>query len=222
MGKNKFNKLIIYFVILAAVPVILLLINKIDIEQAINILLLLALVFVTGIYAVRTAEIAGATRKQAEEIKEQRIMASRPVIIQRAVYEQEVYGSTSNHFHHFEVYNAGNGPAIEIEISLLNEKKDTSLKSIRKTFLRAGQPPTELYDFQVSNLEEHLIYYFTCEYQGISSRVAEQKWYQTWLPFEVIKSSEEHKIWVKPGELEFKEVTESDRIDAFSRKDKPK
>jgi hypothetical protein len=126
MRKNKFNKLIIYFVIFAAVPIILLLTHKIDINQAINILLLLALVCVTGIYAVRTAEIAGATNKQAEEIKAQRYSEYLPVLLVSIAQktkgldpDEQLYkilqtgtGAT------FEWANSGKGVAINARFSL--------------------------------------------------------------------------------------------------------
>jgi len=42
------------------------------------------------------------------------------------------------------------------------------------------------------------------------------------LPFKLSKSSEKGKIYVVAGELEFKEATEKERIDAFSSRSKPK
>ena len=87
--------------------------------------------------------------------------------------------------------------------------------------MRSNQP-ADIHDFQLTNLKEGTTYYLVCEYRGTPSYAIEQKWYQTRLPFEVVKSGEEYKIWVKPGELEFKEVYESGRINAFPRKEKPK
>ncbi len=118
---------------------------KIDLGQVMEIIIFAVLVVVTTIYAERTSSIAKAAKKQAEEMREQRIMASRPVIIQRAVVETETelatFGS-KDWFSYFEVYNAGNGPAIEVEISLLNKEK-TPIHSQRKTFLRADEPPIQ-------------------------------------------------------------------------------
>ncbi len=191
---------------------------------------MLVLVIATGIYAWRTFSISRATKQQAdaslkmaEETKEQRIMASRPVIIQKAVIETETelatFGS-KDWFSYFEVYNAGNGPAIEVEISLLNKEK-IPIHSHRKTFLRAGEPPMEFSPSELASLEKST-FYLVCEYQSIFSHGPQPTWYQTWLPFETIESSEEGKIYVKPGELEFKEVLERERIDAFGSGRKPK
>jgi uncharacterized membrane protein len=81
MSKNEVKTFSILFIGFAIVIVILLLIHKIDTGQTINLLLLFALVCVTGIYAKRTAEIARDTRKQAEEIKAQRYSECLPVLL---------------------------------------------------------------------------------------------------------------------------------------------
>jgi len=76
--------------------------------------------------------------------------------------------------------------------------------------------------FNLDKLEEST-YYLICEYQSILSPTFKpQKWYQTWLPFRLSKSSQEGKVYVAPGELKFKEVTEEKRIDAFNSRSKPK
>jgi len=224
--------------------IILYLFKLIDIAQAIQIILTFALVSVTTVYVRRTAEIAKATNKQAEatkqqadasirmaeEMREQRIMASRPVIIQKQVVETETKLRTAGSrdwFSYFEVYNAGNGPATELEVSLLDKDKN-QLASHRTTFLRPGDSPicwpdpfdTE-FSFDLASRDESA-YYFVSEYQGTFSAGPPVKWYQTWLPFKTIKTSQEGKIFVQPGQLEFKEVTEKDRIDAFGSRSKPK
>jgi len=199
--------------------------NKIGISDAINIILVSFLVLITAMYVKRTADIAKATKEQAEasvemakEMREQR----RPIVVQQAIYEKDIWeGSTSNYFSHFEAYNKGNGPAIEVEISLVDSGKRTSIDSHRKSFLGAGEPPIQFCPTSLSARREDSTCYLVCEYQSILSR-SSQTWYQTWLPFEPVKSSREGEIIVKAGELEFKEVTEKDRIDAFSSKSKPK
>ena len=144
-------------------------------------------------------------------------------MVQQAIYEKDIWeGSTSNYFSHFEVYNKGNGPAIEVEISLVDSDKRTSIDSHRKSFLGAGEPPIEFRPSNIVNLEESITYYFVCEYQSILSSSPQKMWYQTWLPFKPSKSSKEGKIYVVAGELEFKEATEKERIDAFSSRSKPK
>jgi len=184
-----------------------------------NLVLFAGLIVVTMFYAYYSMETANAAREQAdaslkiaEETREQRIMASRPVIIQKAVVETETEFATfgsKDWFSYFEVYNAGNGPAIEVEISLLNNEK-TPIHSQRETFLRADEPPIQFYSHPI--YPEKPTFYLVCEYQSILSR---ETWYQTWLPFEAVEASEEEKIYVKPGKLEFKEVTEKERINAF-------
>ncbi len=186
--------------------------------QAISMLIL---VVVTGIYAWRTFTISKSTEKQAKEMKEQRVTASRPVVVQKAVHEKDIYeGSTKDYFSHFEAYNAGNGPAIEVEISLLNKEK-TPIHYQRETFIRAGEPPIEFFPSELTSREKST-FYLVCEYQGILSQGTRKTWYQTWLPFETVKSSKEGRIYVIAGELEFREITEKERIDAFSSGSKPK
>ena len=210
--------------------------TKINTGQIFEIIVLAVLVIATIFYAKRTSEIAEATKEQAKEIREQRVMASRPVIIQKAVYKEigltddeiqwiGIERSAGSYFSHFEVYNAGNGPAIEVEISLLNKEKiliaNEEMKPIswRESFLRASDPAIKFRPSNIANLEESITYYLVCEYQSILSR---ETWYQTWLAFEPAKSSKEDEIFIVAGELEFKEATEKERIDAFSRRSKPK
>ena len=202
----------------------------IHLAPAFTLVLYAGLIVVTMVYAYFSMEIAEATRHQAnasvkvaEEMREQRVMASRPVVIQKVIVETETelatFGS-KDWFSYFEVYNAGNGPAIEVEISLLNKKK-TPIHSQRKTFLRAGEPPIEFSPSELASLEKST-FYLVCEYQSIFSRGSQPIWYQTWLPFETVEASKEGKIYVKPGELEFYEVSEKERIDAFGSRSKPK
>jgi Ca2+/Na+ antiporter len=197
--------------------------SKIEPAGWAQILLMLVLVSVTGFYAWSASRQADANVKMAEEMKEQRIMASRPLIIQRAVLETESRFRThdsSDWFSHFEVYNAGNGPAIEVEISLLNKEK-TLIHSRRKSFLRAGETPIEFSPTDLASLEKST-FYLVAEYQSVFSHGSQPTWYQTWLPFETVEGGKQGKIYVKAGELEFKEVSENDRLDAFSSRSKPK
>ena len=188
-----------------------------------QIILMIALVAVTAFATLSATRQANASVKMAEEMKEQRVMASRPVIIQKAVIVDETELATEAYcdwFSYFEVYNTGNGPAIEVEISLLNKEK-TPIHSQRKTFLRAGEPPIEFSPSELASLEKST-FYLVCEYQSILSQGTRKTWYQTWLPFETVEASKEGKIYVKPGELEFYEVSEKERIDAFGSRSKPK
>jgi len=189
---------------------------------ALNVTVVFLLVLVTMIYTNRTAEIAGATRYQAEatrqqanasvemakEMREQRVMASRPVIIQKAIHKKVVRTSGSwDRLSHFEVYNAGNGPAIGLEILLLDKEKRLLEKQTEPLFLRAAESIT----FSPSGLVNHVgsICYLLCRYQSVFSHGKGQIWYQTWLPFEPIKP-QRGDIIVKHGELKFCEVFEKE------------
>lgn len=205
-----------------------------EIERAAwaQILLMIGLVTITAVYA-------WSTGKMAKEMKEQRVTASRPFIIQRAEQKKAVEKTiTKGYFSHFEIYNTGNGPAIELEISLLNEEKSWTY-SARQSYLRTGESvkllPEEFGEEQslldiettVKLFPIHLIArekqaYLVSEYQNIFSDRQNPTWYQTWLPFKVSKAGKKGEIYVIPGELEFHEVPEKDRIDAFSSKSKPK
>jgi hypothetical protein len=188
---------------------------------------MVVLVGVTIFYAYQAKKASGSAKasadasvKMAEEMREQRIISSRPVIIQKAVPAKYIVERDMSDA--FEIYNAGNGPAIELEISLLNlNKEKPPLDKHRESFLRAGDSikfyPSKSVEFKES------IYYVVCEYQGILSRGSKQTCYQTWLPFEIKKSGKGSKVYGEAGELRFEDgVTESERIDAFGSRGKPK
>jgi len=186
------------------------------------VLLTFALVLITCIYAMRTVDIAKANREMAEEMREQRIMTSQPRLIQKSVHEKDIWeGSTKDYFSHFEISNVGNIPAIEVETSLMDSEGNRS-HSIRQTFLTNNDPPIKFRPSNITNLEETKTYYIVCEYQNIFSHGLKNPLYQTRLPFKISKSGEEGKIYMVAGELEFKEASEEERIDAFGRRSKPK
>jgi len=184
-----------------------------------------ALVSVTSVYAWRThvisksaKEQAEATREQAEasvkmaeEMREQRIMTSRPIIIQKDVYEERAEeGRLVEFFSHFEVYNEGNGTAIEVEVILLDQwKKPQDGK--REGFLRAGESPMKFHPTLPPSLQG-TTFYIVSEYQGIPSHSPQPIWYQTWLPCNLSISGK-----VIRGKLEFHEVSEENRIGIFNR-----
>lgn len=195
--------------------------------QAISMLIL---VVVTVIYAWRTHVISKATREQADasikmakEMREQTVIASRPLVIQKCVHEKDIWeGSTKDYFSHFEISNVGNGPAIEIEVSLVDNEGNWS-SSVRQTFLRTDDSPIKFNPYNMASLEEAITYYIVCEYQEVFWNGLQKLLYQTRLPFKISKSSERDKIYIIAGKLEFKkEVSEKDRIDAFSSRSKPK
>jgi len=109
-----------------------------------------------------------------------------------------------SHFSHFELFNAGNSPALGLEISLVNEEKAV-LQSETLSFLRNNE---QALTFIPIKLELHKIYHLVCEYDSIRSRTR-KIWYQTWLPFTTTESAMKNNINVKVGELDFKEVPAS-------------
>jgi energy-coupling factor transporter transmembrane protein EcfT len=189
-----------------------------------QVILMIGLVSVTAVYASSTEKQAEASVKMADEMREQRIMNSRPVIIQKAVHKHEgeirEFGPRG-FFLHFELHNVWSGPAIEVEISLLNKEKQP-IYNHRESFLRVGETPIKFHLNELARLEESA-FYLVAEYKSIIFSTQQPMWYQTWLPFEIVKSSEKGTMYVKPGELKFyDEVTEKDRIDAFHSRSKPK
>ena len=164
------------------------------------------------------------------------VMISRPLVVMRAVdhegessYEAdnpkelkiEQSGDTrplASHFSHFELYNAGNSPAIGLEISLMNKEK-AILQSQSVGFLRNNELPLSFVPIKLDLDQTH---YLVSEYESIRSRVRQDPvWYQTWLPFIPLKCIDENMINIKVGELDFKEVSRTDWIDAFPTKQKP-
>ena len=184
--------------------------KKPEILGLLNLIVLVGLAGLTGVYAY-------FTQKMAEEMREQRIMASRPVMIQKAM-PTIVSGTTPDVFSHFEVRNQGDGPAIELQVSLLDKGKKP-ISVLRDTSVRAGELPVgslQEFSFELANLPEST-YYIVCEYQSIFSRLSkEQTWYQTWLPFKRCKSNQ-GGVRVEPDELGFEEVHTNKRIDAITK-----
>jgi hypothetical protein len=183
-------------------------------------------------YAAKSAEVqARASLEMCKEMNEQRLAASRPMVIQKSVQksafeerasEEDWSVLRSDYFSHFVVMNVGNGPAIEVEVSLMDKDKNP-FHSVRETYLRAGEQ-REFREFRhdLANRQE-ATYYLACEYKRVSSSTPVEAWDQTWLPFKLTKASRPGEMYITPGELEFKsEVPEKDRIDAFGSKSKPK
>jgi len=205
MTKNEVISLVVALSLVVVILIPSLLFSKLDTAQAVQIILMTALVLVTIIYVKRTSEISEATRRQSQEVREQTIIASRPVIIQRALCEKDIWESnTSDYFVSFEIYNAGAGPAIELEILMLDKDKQL-LQSEIDTFLRSGAEPIQ---FNPTNLMAHTncTCYLLCRYRSILFSATDERWYQTWMPFDVIRASAKDKLYVKPHRLEFLEV----------------
>lgn len=177
----------------------------------------IALVIATIVYVKRTSDIASATREQAKatkeqaeasvqmagEMREQMEMASRPWIIQKPVPSSGIMaeGIKSDGF---KIYNEGSGPAINLEILLLSNKKSL-LEERKEPFLRAGESPIEFRPFALIN-QANSTCYVLCRYQGVLSGEAKPIWYQTCLPFKPVKSQRGDNIIIQPGELKFTKV----------------
>ncbi len=183
-------------------------------------LALFALVAVTMAYAIFTYQQMRASREMISEVKEQRLAALQPIIILKAI-QKPMAGEPvtsmlrSEYFSHFVIWNAGNGPAIEIEVALLDNNRDLK-QAHRETFLR----PCEEYGFtpELTSYPEDK-YQIVCQYKRIISPTSEEVWDQTWLPFNLKRASKEGEVYVAPGELDFKFVlSQKDKIDAFTSK----
>ena len=170
-----------------------------------NLVLLAGLIGVTTVYAYSTIQQAAASAKMAQEMKEQSVIASRPVIIQTAIGGNHLGKGYSDEF---EIYNAGNGPAIALEIILL-DKDEKLFGTERRTFLRAGDQPTVLHPYHY-NIIGHAgsTCYLLCRYQSIFSRSTKPSWYQTRLPFKPVLSQNGDYTYIESEELEFEEVFE--------------
>ena len=115
----------------------------------------------------------------------------------------------TSHFSHFELFNAGNSPVIDLKILLLSSEK-AIVQFETLGFLRNNE---QALTFVPIRLSLHKTYYLVCEYESIRSRVR-KVWYQTWLQLTAVESAEVGKININVGELEFKEVSTAERLHA--------
>ena len=91
-------------------------------------LALFALVAVTMAYAIFTYRQVQASKQMIGEAKEQRLAALQPIVILKSVQKpmagvEPTLVLRSEYFSNFLAWNAGNGPAIEIEIALLDNNQ---------------------------------------------------------------------------------------------------
>ena len=175
--------------------------------------------------------------KKLENTKIELEWTARPLVVMRAVghdgvslYETDTpehpkreqsgaYRSQSSHFSHFELFNAGNNTVIGLEISLMNNEK-VILQSQSIGFLRNNE---EALPFIPVKMEPGQTHYLVSEYESIRSRARPNPiWYQTWLPFTPQKCTDKNMININVGELNFKEVLNTERIDAFPTNLKPR
>ena len=201
--------------------------NTVQPADWIQIMLTAGLVGITAFYAAETRRQAMASVKSVETIQEQTLIQSRPVVIQKVerytldnmypgVSEKDTKIVRSEYFSNFVIMNVGNGPAIELEISLLSKDKRL-LVSHRETFLKPDQE--YLPDINIRSFEKGT-YYLVCEYHIAFPVQNTPTWQQTWLPFDLSEALDEGKRYVGAGELDFRAVSAKDRIAAFTSKPK--
>jgi hypothetical protein len=143
-----------------------------------------------------------------------------PLVTIKGIYKSSNIDHTlvlkSDYFSHFVVCNEGQSPAIEVELTLLNEERDL-LDAYRETVLGVGK---EL-EFKPILKRPEGKYYIVCQYKHASYQNENETWDQTWLPFELSKASKEGEVYVAPGELEFKfGILNKDKLSIFTSKPK--
>ena len=167
--------------------------------------------------------------KTLEETKTEVAMASRPLMVIRAVvheaattYEEEIVcapkgaqapecRTSTSHFSHFELFNAGNSPTIDLEFLLMSADKKV-LQGETLGFLRNNEPALT---FVPVKIEPNKEYYLVCEYESIRSR-KNKIWYQTWLPFTPVDAMTKGTINVNVSELDFRDVVSAkERLDVY-------
>ena len=122
----------------------------------------------------------------------------------------------SEYFSHFEIRNEGSVPDIEIEMALLDSRREW-LDTQRETILGAD----ESLEFKPILHRTEGSYYILCQYKQISSQDEGNIWAQTWLPFKLKKASKEGEVYVIPGELEFiLDIDKKNKIELFFNKPK--
>jgi hypothetical protein len=222
---NKYKGVIVFVVMVAIylalfIGVVAFFGSAVTPAEWMQIILTTALVIVTIIYTLETRNQALASLQTVEEMKKQTVIQSRPLIIQKAVHHvpkpfgyDDVIVITSNSFSHFQIMNAGNGPAIELEISLLDNDRNT-IYSQRETYLKPGE---EIIFGDAKLVNQLAPKYLVCQYRLIFSTQKEKMWQQTWLPLEVTKGNH-GQVYLAPGELRFCEIIEKDRINPFANK----
>jgi len=183
--------------------------------------------------AILTFALVITTLYYSRETKNEVAMASRPLLVIRAVVYEAATTYEANkvtapkgaqhvderaltsHFSHFELFNAGNSPAIDLEITLMDSNKGV-LQGESLGFLRNNE---QALTFVPNDLEVHQSYSLACEYGNIRS-LGKKIWHQTWLPFTTVEGPAKGTINVNVAALEFKEVRATERIVHPRNKDK--
>ncbi len=183
----------------------------VGLEQGFVAALTAALVYVTGFYVYLTSRTAETIKQSAEEAKEARLASSAPILLQRTVFRLP----DERYFSHFVVWNAGNGAAIELVISILNERREL-IEGSRVPFLKPGEQTM----FKPSDLTklENAKCYLVSTYMDIPHLTGEKVFNQTWLPFIIQKArgADMEIRDVELGELSFEfGIPEKDLPDSF-------
>ena len=177
-------------------------------------LAIFALVAVTMAYAIFAHRQAEASMKMLEEVKEERLAASQPLITQKAVNKLRDEIIDTGYLSHFSVLNAGNGTAIGLVASILDEKKSSVTPGHRETFLKSGEQIR--FEPDLTRLKKGKYYVF-CQYIGISNLTGRKSVNQTWLPFNIgprVNKGEEVSIVTFDLSFEF-DVPENDAIKTY-------
>ena len=178
--------------------------------QAISMVILVG---VTVFYAYQAKKASGSAKasadasvKMAEEMREQR----RPIVVQEAIEPKGVafgYGDSADIEHtprdYFHIRNVGNGPAIELEVLLLNQREGL-LGSEKRTFLAQTGEPIEFYPHGLEG-QLNSTCSLLCRYRSSDEG---KMWYLTKLPFVPKKSQRGDRIIIEPKELEFSRAFE--------------
>ena len=197
----------------------------------ITAILTLVLVLITFYYSIKSKK---QLEKNLEDTKNEVAMAARPLVVIRAVvheaataYDDDLISAPKgarksagrplpSHFSHFELFNAGSSPAIDMDISLVNADNNI-IQRETLGFLRNNE---QALIFTPIRLELNKPYHLVCEYESIHSR-GSKIWFQTWLPFTAVESAEKNKISINVLELDFKEVSIAERINVQTTRQKP-
>ena len=183
-------------------------VRELESVDLVQIILTIGLIAITASYAASADRQADASAKMAEEMREQR----RPIVVQKVVSAksvpyilaaEDITKSISSDY--FEIHNEGYGPAIELEILLLDKEK-RQLEKQRETFFpKVSKSPLEFYPNGLTN-HVNSTCYLLCRYRGVISSDEAQLWYEAWLPFVPVKSQRGDRIIIQPKELKFSET----------------
>ena len=184
--------------------------------QWVNVIILAVLAVITAYYAFETRTIARAAAEQAQELKQQRISASQPVLWPM------IWGWSGNKL---EVIceNIGNGPALDIDI-YLGRGEDPIISDCEHkwcSYIIAGERETH-------SFLTHILEYGPLGAKPLDSSIINKlagrytllaEWrdlyksgpfFQAKLPFSLEKGPDD-KLWVKSGVVVINHVPEKSK-----------